>query len=193
LRIGNLLVWKLLYNTHCVQTLVWSNLTVVKDNMGRPTKQKLNTKLIYHVKSIQYQAEQCTVVDWSMLLQKHGTLSTPLTIDFKTPSWFNIMLVALMSDASVSRSQIGISSYFISHCNYLCCLWGCQQNKWEPSGIREQQIMIYGYDMKNFPFPRVAKKSSHVLYLNEICYRLKHLWSSTWYWSLQNCNPKHKI
>jgi hypothetical protein len=50
--------------------------------MGRPTKQKLNTKPIHHVKSIQYQAEQCTVVDRSMLLQKHGTLSTPLTFGF---------------------------------------------------------------------------------------------------------------
>ncbi len=54
--------------------------------MGRPTKQELNTKPIYNVKSIQYQAEQCTVVDSSMLLQKLGTLSTPLTFDFKTPN-----------------------------------------------------------------------------------------------------------
>jgi hypothetical protein len=53
------------------------------------------------------QADQCTVVDWSILLQNHGILSTPL-FNFLTLNWFNTMLVALMSDTSISRSQIWI-------------------------------------------------------------------------------------
>jgi hypothetical protein len=53
------------------------------------------------------QADQCTVVDWSIPLQNHGILSTPL-FNFLTLNWFNTMLVALMSDTSISRSQIWI-------------------------------------------------------------------------------------
>ncbi len=61
-------------------------------------------------------AEQCIVVDWSILLQNHGILSTPL-FKFLTSNWYNTMLVALMSDASITTSQIWILCVFTSHCN----------------------------------------------------------------------------